>query len=98
MTGRPVLSLRRPQVSDHALVRFLQRAGLDVEAVRANLAASLASAHGAAHAVGGGDHLILADDLMYVVRTGIVVTVLPAGNVHQQAQAQYRRHDGCKRP
>ena len=92
--NRPVLTVRKPQVSDHALIRFLQRAGLDVETVRADLAASLATAHGAAQAMGGADHLILADDLMYVVRTGIVVTVLPAGNVHQRAQALCRRHEG----
>ncbi|MEE8612254.1 MAG: hypothetical protein V3V60_15860 [Sphingomonas aquatilis] len=92
--SRPVLTVRKPQVSDHALIRFLQRAGMNVEAVRADLAASLATAHGAAQAMGGGDHLILADELMYVVRNAIVVTVLPAGNVHQRAQALCRRHEG----
>lgn len=63
---------------------------MDVEAVRSALADSLASCHGAALALGGADHIILADNLMYVVRNGVVVTALPAGNVHDRARALAR--------
>ncbi|WP_100965336.1 hypothetical protein [Bosea sp. FBZP-16] len=65
-------------VSDHALVRFLERSGaLDVEAVRQALASSLARASRAAQRVGIDDYEIVADGLRYVVREGILVTVTP---------------------
>lgn len=50
--------MSRLRVSDHALLRFLQRVGA------------------AAAAMGGGDHYILADERLYLVRDGVVVTVL----------------------
>lgn len=47
--------MTRVRVSDHALVRFLERAGgLDVEGLRAHLAASLEAAAAAAGRVGAG--------------------------------------------
>lgn len=70
--SRPVA----PAISDHALVRFLQRSGLDVEAVRAELGRGLARAHGAALEVGAGECVIVADGLKYLVRDRVVVTVL----------------------
>lgn len=80
-----------PGISDHALVRFLQRSGLDVERVRGELSRSLAKAHGAAVALGGADHLIVADGLTYVVRKGVVATVLPdAGYPAGRARALHR--------
>jgi len=64
-------------VSDHALLRFLERAGgLDVEDLRGRLANSLARAHGAAQSVGAGNYIIKADGLVYVVRGETVTTVL----------------------
>ena len=65
-------------VSDHALVRFLERSGaLDVEAVRRALAASLQRACRAAERAGIDDYEILADGLRYVVREGTLTTVTP---------------------
>lgn len=72
--------MSRLQVSDHALLRFLERGGgLDVEALRARLSDSFQRAHAAAQQAGGGDYLISADDLTYVVRGGVMTTVLPHG-------------------
>jgi hypothetical protein len=69
-----------PRLTDHALLRVLERSGLAVEAVRAAVEASLARAHDAARALGGPDHLIVVDGLVYVVRGGDVVTVVPTGS------------------
>jgi len=69
--------MTRPRVSDHALVRFVERAGgLDVEALRACLENSLARAHSAARSVSSADYLIKADGLVYVVRGEIVTTLV----------------------
>ncbi|MCA0425647.1 MAG: hypothetical protein LCH61_20455 [Proteobacteria bacterium] len=69
------------RISDHALIRFLDRvAGLDVEGLRATLALSLDRAHRAAESLGAADYTVKADGLVYVVRDGVLVTVLgPAG-------------------
>ena len=72
-------------VSDHALLRFLERAGgLDVEELRARLTNSLVRAHAAARSLGNSDYLIRSDGLLYVVRGEIVTTVVeqkgPAGS------------------
>ncbi len=65
------------QVSDHALLRFLERAGgLNPEPVRALLAASLSRAAQAAQAMRAGRYTILADGLAYLVVDGIVVTIM----------------------
>ncbi|MDZ7895004.1 MAG: hypothetical protein U5M50_08690 [Sphingobium sp.] len=70
-----------PRISDHALLRFLDRGcGLDVEGLRAKLQASFARAHEAAEALGGQDHYIHADGLAYLVRHGVVVTVIEPGS------------------
>jgi hypothetical protein len=69
------------RVSDHAVLRFLGRSsGLDVEALRRAMAASLARATAAAELIGGGEYLIVADGLTYVVRDRVVVTVLDRGH------------------
>ena len=65
-------------VSDHALVRFLERAGgLDIEALRERLTISLTRAADAAAALGVIDFTVKADGLDYLVCAGVVVTVLP---------------------
>lgn len=67
------------RVTDHALVRFLQRVGgLDIEAVREALTTSLKRAQVVADGVGKRNYNVLADGIVYVVRDGVVVTVLPA--------------------
>jgi len=73
-------------VSDHALVRFLERAGgLDVEDLRERLTISLARAAEAAAALGAVDFTVKADGLSYLVCGGVVVTVLPE---HATARAR----------
>jgi hypothetical protein len=65
------------RVTDHALVRWLERTGAaDVDALKAILAGSLARASAAAEQVNAGHYLILADGLVYVVKEGLLITVL----------------------
>lgn len=69
--------MNRIGVSDHALLRFLERGGgLCIEELRQRLNASLDRAHAAARTVSSGDYLIKADGLIYVVRGDTVTTVL----------------------
>lgn len=64
-------------VTDHALVRFLERSGaLDVEALRGLIAASLERGRRTAERAGIADYAILADGLTYVIEGGALVTVL----------------------
>lgn len=70
-------------VTDHALVRWLQRTGaMDMETMRAMLAASLARAAEAAEGLGGGYYLVLADGLVFVIDEGKCVTVLEDDGRH----------------
>lgn len=65
-----------PRISDHALLRFLEQAGgMDVAGLRASLAASLERSHAAAERMGGGDHMIVSGQMVFMVRAGTVVTV-----------------------
>jgi len=65
------------RVSDHALVRFLERSGAaDVDALRGLIARSLERGRRQAERVGIGDYIIIADGLRYVVRGNELVTVL----------------------
>ncbi len=67
---------RRVQVSDAALLRFLERAGaLDVEALRAAIEMSLKRAVTAAGSIEVADFTISADGLRYIVRGNVVVNV-----------------------
>ena len=69
----------RLTVTDHALVRFLERAGgLDLEALRRDLATSLDRSVRAAEKIGSGDYIVKADGLDYVIRNGCLVSVIPA--------------------
>lgn len=65
------------RISDHALVRFLERAGgLDVHGVRMHLQASLSRSTEAAHRLGLADFTVRADGLCYRVVNGTLVTVV----------------------
>ena len=76
MTGGPI-------ISDHALVRWLDRTGaMDVESLRAMLRASLARAADAAERIGGGRALILADGLVFVMSDGVIITVVEEDGRH----------------
>lgn len=80
-----------PQISDHALVRFLDRGGgLDVEELRASIAASLGRAHSAARAVSASDYLVTVDGLTFVVRGETVTTVFENATVGQKARSLAR--------
>lgn len=77
-----------PIVTDHALVRFPERAGgLDVEALRTAISASLVRAHSAASEIGGGNYIVSTEELSFVVREEKLTTVLPALNAAQRAAA-----------
>ena len=66
------------QVTDHALVRFLERSGaLDVEQLRGLIASSLERGRKAAERAGTvGEFAIVVDGLRYVIDNGVLVTVL----------------------
>lgn len=64
-----------PIISDHAMLRFLERAGgLDIETIRLQLSRSLTRAKEAATNIGGGDYTIKAGGLIYIVVNNRVVT------------------------
>ncbi|MBB5046770.1 hypothetical protein HNR60_001518 [Rhodopseudomonas rhenobacensis] len=65
-------------VSDHALLRLLERAGaVDVEALRRAVATSIGRAVLVAESIGASEFVIVADGLSYVVKNGVVTTVFP---------------------
>ena len=79
-------------VSDHALIRFMERAGgLDLAALRSHITVSLARAVEAAAQIGVADYTIRANGLTYVVRNHVVVTIMDhratarGGGDHDQA-------------
>lgn len=81
-----------PAVSDHALLRFLERAGqLDVEQLRASLEEALARAGEAASGICADDYMIKSAGLVFLVRQDTVVTVMPEGT-------RSARHRSLKRP
>jgi hypothetical protein len=64
------------RVSDHALLRFIERAGgLDVETLRTALEVSLKRAVNAADTIGQKELVIVADGLRYVLRDNVVVSI-----------------------
>lgn len=77
-----------PQISDHALLRFLERSsGLDFEGVRAALSTALERAHKAARALGDHDYLVKIGGRTFVVRGDMVTTVLDTGRPSDEAHA-----------
>ena len=82
-----------PRVTDHALVRFLDRAGaMDVEGLRQQLETSLARAHAAARSISASDYLVKVDGLVVVVRGESVTSILPGD------QSPARRAHALERP
>lgn len=76
------------RISDHALVRWLDRSGaMDMEQLRSMLAASLERALQAAAGIEAGKFIILADGLVFVVQEQTVVTVLEDDGRHTHARA-----------
>jgi hypothetical protein len=70
------------RVSDHALVRFLERgAGVPIETLRANLQASLDRARRVAASLDTQDFNVLIGGLRFVVVNNVVVTVTGEGRL-----------------
>lgn len=68
------------RVSDHALVRFIERAGgQDIERLRSTIEKSLSRAKSAADQVGASEYTIQADGLIYCVKNNVVTTILFKG-------------------
>ena len=71
------------RISDHALVRWLDRTGaMDMEQLRAMLAASLDRAFSAAAKLEASRFLVLADGMVFLVQEGTVVTVMDDDGRH----------------
>ena len=73
------------KITDHALLRFLDRAGgVPVEELRRNLEISLAKAASAARSIGAKDYLITSDGHTFVVRHNdgqdVAVTLIERGS------------------
>lgn len=63
-------------VSDHALIRFLERqGGLDVKSLRRDLGAALERARLAAGKVGASDYTIKWDGVVYIIKDETLVTL-----------------------
>ncbi|WP_420132638.1 hypothetical protein [Rhodopseudomonas sp.] len=76
MTAAPEPSLR---ISDHALLRILQRlGGVDVEGLRSSVAQELSGSFSKAQSVGEKDYVIVSQGFAYVVADNTLVTVKPA--------------------
>lgn len=76
-----------PQISDHALLRFVERSGgMDIDALRTALAQSLARAHAAARSITRSDYLIRVDGMLFVVRGEVVTTVIEQGGPMDSAR------------
>lgn len=64
------------RVSDHALLRFMERVGgLDVETLRGAVATSISRATAVADHLGAREYTIVVDGFAYIVRNGTVATV-----------------------
>lgn len=75
----------RPHVTDHAVLRFLERVhGVDVEAARRHIAGRCTNGNSKG-AVG-----VLADGVRYVIRNSCVVTVLLPHMPQSLVQAEER--------
>lgn len=76
------------RVSDHALLRFLERfVGIDIEGTRAEIERDFTRAQGAADLLGLNTYSIRAKGHIFVVRAGTVTTVLPELGPHSRYAA-----------
>lgn len=85
-------------ISAHATFRWLERTGsIDVPALQRTLSMALDRAYQAAAAMGSTDFLILQGGLVYVVRSGTLVTVLHEDGRHKHAHSLRKQleDDGC---
>lgn len=65
------------QVTDHALLRYLERIeGKKLEKLRAELARKAAHARAAAESIGGGQYTIKIDGMKFRCRDNCLITVV----------------------
>lgn len=81
-------------VSDHALVRFLELSGMDVESVRMSLQVGLAHAAAVARGMGNSDFVIKMDGNQFVVRGDVVTTALPRSKSNALGRAAAGEEQG----
>ncbi|MDE1917644.1 MAG: hypothetical protein KGJ57_18305 [Sphingomonadales bacterium] len=82
----------KAHISDHALVRFMERTGAaDPAPLKNMIAASIDRAFQAAMALKLSDCLIIADGLVYVLRDGVVTTILKDEGIRARASQHFRR-------
>lgn len=75
------------KVSDHALFRWMERAGVvDVERLRSALSCALDRAWQAAASMNQGELLVLSGGLVYLVRDGVLITVMHEDGRHDHAR------------
>jgi len=90
--AKKIAARRELRVSDHALFRWLQRARIiDVEQIRTMLASALDRAFQAGSAMGGGEFIILAEGMVFIIRDDVVVTVVEEDSRHGHARAMARK-------
>lgn len=89
-------SIHKPvEVSNHALFRWLERTGVvDIEALRSALSSALDRAVAASAAMGAEEFLILSNGLAYVVKNGVVVTVLEQDGRYKHVRPFHDRDHG----
>jgi len=67
------------QVSDHAVVRWIERVhGIDMDAIRSRIVAEMGKAVAMGKRVGQDTFTVRAGSHKFVVKRGVIVTVLPA--------------------
>lgn len=83
-----------PTVSDHALLRFIERSGLaEVEPLRLALGQALRRGHEAARAMSASDHLITVGGHVFLIKGETVVTVMEATTPASKARVLKRGTD-----
>lgn len=82
----------KAHISDQALVRFMERTGMDTAPLKEMIAATIDRAFQAAMALSLTDCMIVAGGLVYVLRDGVVTTILRDEGVHARANHHQRRH------
>lgn len=86
--SKPVATGNRITVSDHAMLRYLERAcGMEIEAMREELAGILSAI------VPAGQDMIDRDGLRFVIRDGILATVFVPKRHRKAARATVEAGD-----
>lgn len=74
------------RVTDIALLRYMGVVhDVDIEALRASIGARLERAARAAEQMGGGDYAVRIDQVSFIIRDGVLLTVQPKRHVRRRA-------------